>query len=81
MIKKVTLNSTGVKALLKSDEALQICKDYAYSAQSKLGSGYEVTYMKGRLRANAEVAAVSKAAKLENMKNNTILKAVGSSGD
>lgn len=81
MIKKVTLNSKGVREMLKSQEAMQICKDYAYSAQAKLGSGYDVTYMTGKLRVNAEVAAVSKKAIQENLKGNTILKAVGSCGD
>lgn len=77
-IKKVTLSSKGIREMLKSKEAMQVCKDYAYAAQSKLGSGYEVTYMTGQLRVNAEVAAVSKEAIQENLKNNTILKAVGS---
>lgn len=76
MIKKVTLNSNGVRMLLKSDEAMQICKDYAYKAQAKLGEGYNVTYRTGRYRANAEVAAVSEKAIRENRKKNSILKAV-----
>lgn len=76
---KVVLNSVGVRNLLKSQEMLQICKDHAYSAQSKLGDGYEVTYRTGKKRVNAEIAAVSSEARRENSKNNTILKAVTSS--
>ena len=79
MIKKVTLVSKGVRELLQSDEAMQLCQDYAYKAQQRLGPGYEVTYMTGKYRVNAEVAAVSAKAIQENMKHNTILKAVGSS--
>ena len=75
---KVTLNRQGVRQLLRSDEMLTICKDYAYAAQSRLGEGYEVSYMKGKNRVNAEVAAVSPEAIRENRKKNTILKAVTS---
>ena len=73
---KVTLNRSGVRQLLRSDEMMQVCKDYAYSAQSRLGPGYEVTYMTGKNRVNAEVAAVSNEAIRENRETNTILKAV-----
>ena len=72
----IKLNRSGVRELLRSDEMLQICKDYAYSAQAKLGDGYEVTYMKGKNRANAEVAAVTWKAKVANWRNNLILKAL-----
>lgn len=73
---KVTLNRSGVRQLLKSEEMLQTCKDHAYMAQARLGAGYEVTYRKGKNRANASVAAVSSEAIRENKKHNTILKAV-----
>lgn len=76
---KVKLNRAGVRSLLRSNEMLQICKDHAYAAQSQLGEGYEVSYMVGKNRCNAEVAAVSRRAKKENLKSNTILKAVQSS--
>lgn len=81
MIKKVTLVSKGVRELLQSKEAMQLCKDYAYKAQKKLGEGYNVTYMTGKNRVNAEVAAVSAKAIRENMKHNTILKAVSGGDD
>lgn len=81
MIKKVTLVSKGVRELLQSKEAMQLCKDYAYKAQEKLGEGYSVTYMIGKNRVNAEVAAVSAKAIRENMKHNTILKAVSGGDD
>lgn len=73
---KIILNRTGVKELLQSDDMMQVCKEHAYKAQSQLGDGYEVTYRKGKNRVNAEVAAVSDKARSENMKKNTILKAV-----
>lgn len=76
---KVELNRSGVKALLKSEEMMQICKDHAYSAKTKLGDGYSVSTRKGKNRVNASVGAVTPEARRENSKHNTILKAVGSS--
>lgn len=73
---KVKLVRKGVRELLRSKEMLDICKDYAYSAQSRLGDGYEVTYMTGKNRVNAEIAAVSQSAIKENSESNTILKAL-----
>lgn len=74
---KVVLNRSGVRALMQSKEMQKICTDHANKARSKLGSGYEVTSMVGKTRCNAEIAAISQAARKENSKNNTIMKAVG----
>lgn len=73
---KVTLKSSGIRKLLRSDEVLQECKDYAYRARARLGDGYSVNYRKGKVRANAEIAAESPEARRENLKKNTLLKAV-----
>lgn len=73
---KIELNREGVRSLLQSEEMQRICREYADAAAERLGEGYEVTSMVGRNRCNSEVAAVSAAAKKENMKKNTILKAV-----
>lgn len=78
-IKKVKLNYKGVGRLLKSDEVLQVCKDHAYSAQSKLGEGYEVDYQTAPSRVYARVKAKTSEAIRENRKHNTIIKAVLSS--
>lgn len=74
---KVVLNRDGVRALLKSEEMTQICREKAENAQGKLGAGYEITTHIGKNRCNASVKAVSEQAKRENMENNTILKAIG----
>lgn len=76
---KVVLNKSAVRALLKSEEMMQICKDHAYSAKSKLGEGYSVSCKVGKNRVNASVGAVTPEARRENSKHNTILKAVGGS--
>lgn len=73
---KFVLNRSGVRDLLRSKEMMDICKEYADKAQQSLGDGYEVTTHTGANRVNAMVAAESYAAKRENLKENTILKAV-----
>lgn len=73
---KIVLNRSGVRQLMRSDEMEQICKELAYEAKAKLGDGYAVSSMKGKNRANASIIAVSKKAKKESKKHNTIIKAV-----
>ena len=74
---KVKLNRGEVGKLLRSQEMMNICTEFAYSAQSRLGEGYEVSYRTGKNRVNAEVAAVSQEARQENSDNNSIMKALG----
>ena len=70
------LNSQGVRELLKSQEMMGICKEYASKAQSKLGDGYDVkTYMLNE-RAAAKVQAETYKARKDNAENNSILKAL-----
>ena len=70
------LNSQGVMELLKSQEMMCICKEYASKAQSKLGDGYEVTTHTGKTRVNAQIKAETYKARKDNAKNNSILKAL-----
>lgn len=75
---KIVLNRANVrKQLLQSSEMQQIVNNYAYSAQSKLGDGYEVSYRKGKNRVNAQIKAVNMKSIEENSRENTILKALG----
>lgn len=76
---RFTLNRAGVRQLMKSQEALSVCKQHADSTCSALGgvaSGYTVTTRVGKTRANAEVAAFTKDAIRDCYENNTILKAL-----
>ena len=73
---RVELNREGVRELLRSDEMKEICESYANNAQARLGNGYEVSSMVGKNRVNAQIKAVSYKAKRDNMKNNSILKAL-----
>ena len=73
---KFELNRDGVRNLLRSKEMMDICSEYANNALGRLGDGYEVSTYSGTNRVNAEVYAETYAAKRENLKSNTILKAV-----
>ena len=75
----IKLNRQAVRELLRSTEMENICREHANRALSMLGDGYEASSMKGKNRANSEVAAVSSKARKENASNNTIMKAVSSS--
>ncbi len=73
---KISLNRAGVRELLRSEEMKSICMNYANNALSRLPDGYEVTAHTGTNRVNAEVKAETFAARRDNLKNNSILKAV-----
>lgn len=73
---KFELNQAGVRALMQSPEMQSILKDKAGNAVNRLGSGYDSDIFVGKNRANAMVYADSFKARLENSKENTILKAV-----
>lgn len=73
---EVELNRDGVRELMQSKEMLAICKGLAYDAAARCGSGFSVNTYKGKTRVNAEVFAETHSARRENMKHNTILKAL-----
>ena len=73
---KFELNRAGVRALMQSDEMQSILKDKADNALISLGEGYKSDIHVGKNRANAMVYADTYQAKADNMRNNSILKAV-----
>lgn len=73
---RIKLNRKGVRSLMKSEEMQAICEEHAQAALSRLGAGYKVTNRVGKSRCNSEVAAATRKAIKENMKKNTILKAL-----
>lgn len=75
---QVELNSDGVRELLRSPEMAEVCREHAERIAGKAGSGYEVTTYTGKNRVNASVHAVTEEAISDNLKNNTLLKAVSS---
>ncbi len=71
---RIELNREGVRELLRSEEVQQML---AEEARSRMPAGCEVDTQAGKNRANARITAVTKAAVSDNLKNNTLLKAIG----
>lgn len=74
---RIELNSEGVRELLRSPEMMAVCKSHADQIAARAGTGYEVTTYTGKTRVNASVHVVTDEAYRDNLKNNTLLKAVG----
>lgn len=73
---EVKLNSAGVRQLLRSEEMKDICAEHASNILGRVGDGYEMDTYIGQNRVNAMVKAVTPHAMRDNMKHNTLLKAV-----
>lgn len=74
---KIELNSAGIREMLKSPEIEAECKKHAQNVADKAGDGFEVNTMVGKTRVNAMVYAATNAAYSKNLKENTLLKALG----
>jgi len=74
---RIELNRAGVRELLLSNEILAVCEKVADGVAMRAGEGYGVNVFHGRNRVNAEVQAETAAAYRDNLKNNTLLKALG----
>lgn len=73
---KFKLNYSGVGQLLKSAEMQSVLTEKATAIKNRAGEGYKQDIYVGKTRANAMVYADTYKAKRDNMKNNTLLKAV-----
>ena len=74
---KFKLNYKGVRALLQSQAMLNVVKKHADEIQQRAGGGYEATaFGPGKTRVNASVRATTRKAIKDNLKNNTLLKAM-----
>lgn len=73
---KFELNRAGVAELMKSTAMQEVLKEKASAIRNRCGDGYEQDSYVGKNRANAMVTASSIKAKRDNLKNNTLLKAV-----
>lgn len=73
---KFKLNRKGVKSLLKSEEMKNLLSEEASKIREKCGDGYKNDTHIGKNRVNAMVWADSIKAKKDNLKNNTLLKAM-----
>lgn len=76
-VTKVELNRSEVsKQILKGAGTTSFIQKLAKDMQSRCGEGYETSTFKGRRRVNVSVGAGTKEAYLDNMDNNTLLKAM-----
>lgn len=73
---KIKLNREGVRQMLQSEEMQNLLRERAETALASLGEGYEVTTRVGKNRANASIKAATYKARKDNLKNNSILKAL-----
>lgn len=74
---KIVLNRKGVRELLKSQPIADACKEQAEAVEGKAGEGYEVRKRNYPERTGYIVVAETDEAKQDNLKNNTLLKALG----
>ena len=73
---KIVLNEQGVRELLRSDEIKAFCEERAGKALNGLGDGYELKTVMWPDRVTTSIHAESYQAKKDQLKNNTILKAL-----
>jgi len=78
---RVELNSDGVRELLRSPEMNGICTELAQGIAQRANGmgadgGYSVSSYTGTNRVNASVYCATREALRDNLKNNTLLKAV-----
>ena len=73
---RIELNSDGVRELLQSQAMAAECLRQAQAIAARAGGGYIVTTYTGVTRVNASVMADTPEAIRDNLKNNTLQKAV-----
>ena len=80
---KFELNSDGVKSLLLGEEMKNVLNEYGQRVAKNTGksSDYEVDVKAFKTRASARIACNNQKALSDNLKNNTLLKALGASND
>lgn len=74
---RVELIREGVRELLQSAEIRAALEEAAAPAMAQLGDGYALDAYVGRNRVNVSISAETPEAIRENLRDNTILKAVG----
>ena len=73
---KIKLNSKGVQELLKSPEITRAVEAAANIVLRNAGDGYETNNRLGKYRSISRVYPVTKKAKNDTYKNNSLLKAL-----
>lgn len=74
---KLELNNKAVRELLRSQWAMDVCKELADGIAQQCGEGYGVSTHVGENRVNVSVYTETAEAMQDNLENNTILHALG----
>lgn len=74
---EIELNSAGVRELLKSEEIAQACEEAASAVLQRAGSGYVMEKRSYAERTGYAVRTDTPKAMADNLKHNTLLKALG----
>ena len=74
---KVWVEPKAVFEIMKSDEMQKILREEAEKVVGRAGEGYEANVRVGSKRAVANIAPTTPKAYNSNLKNNTLLKALG----
>ena len=77
---EIELNSEGIEALLSGAEVRSLVQSEAEKIASGAGSGYATDVRKVGDRIRGEAYTATKEAMKDNLENNTLLKAAGTSG-
>lgn len=73
---KIELNSQGVAELLKSPEMRGIIQELSDDCLARCGAGYKADVRTGSKRVFGTVITDSTDARIDNSKNNTLLKSM-----
>lgn len=74
---KVELNHANIRAYLKNDSVTAMLESYGSRTLQRCGEGYEMDSRRGRNRTIVEVRTATPEAVNNNLKHNTLLKALG----
>ena len=76
---KFVLDKKGVGELLRSEEIQSVLNEYGQQVQINTGSAedYQTQVSVGKVRANVVIRCMNTASIKDNLKNNTLLKALG----
>ena len=76
---KFVLDKKGVGELLRSEEIQSVLNAYGQQVQANTGNAedYQTQVSVGKVRANVVIRCINTASIIDNLKNNTLLKALG----
>lgn len=74
---RVRLKSGNIRALLNRGDVQALLLEHAQAIASRAGDGHSADVQAGKARAHARVSADTQRARRKNIRENTLLKAMG----